>query len=88
MVIMSNEKVILPSIRPEYLPSLKLEDILGVQPMTSPKGEIFSMRLIGKDDASYSDGDWMHDFVEGWKVRYGDQWIDPHTYFDIKVAGL
>lgn len=42
-------KVILPIIR-RVMPTIIANDIIGVQPMTGPVGEIFSLKTKFKDD--------------------------------------
>lgn len=56
------------------------EDIASVQPLSNGVGSIFHVQHVS--EAHYPFGEAIHDFVKGWGVGDGEQWIDFISFID------
>jgi long-subunit fatty acid transport protein len=62
-------------------------DICSVQPMTSEAGEVF--KLASSVDAPVApEGSIRHSFIEGWQVKYGEEWVNYDDWVKLKIKGL
>ena len=66
--------VLIPMIR-KTMPDLIAKDIVGVQPMTSEVGEMFSMKYIEGYRKHDRFGTLSHFFIGGWHVCDGKGFI-------------
>lgn len=78
-------KIVLPLIK-GLDPSTLAADILSVQPMTGGTGQ--AMKILSEPGPTPKEGDVMHSLLDGWMVRYGDEWIPRSAWEKIKVNGL
>ena len=65
-----------------------MNDIMGVQPLSAPVDETFTFRCSDGGEENPKEGDKRHDFVLGWQVFYGNEWVDGPVYQKLKIAGL
>ena len=75
------KKVILPIIKRVGKFDVMADDILGVQPMTVPTGEVFTLRVV--DDHVEYPGTIIHDFMLGYGIIDNDmEFVPMHEFLE------
>jgi len=82
MLMSDFKKVVLPMIR-KSTPASIAEEIAGVQPIPEEALESLLNLKISSEPVVHKYGDLIHNFVYGWQVHDGKEFIDMFDFIDI-----
>lgn len=74
---------LIKNIAPEFL----AQELCSVQLMTSEHTSAFKLKHeVG--EPPFKEGTVRHEFLRGWTIKYGDEWIPMDLWWKIKISGV